>query len=214
MTELINAKLDHLDSFENRLKELSKEMMLPGQDLFPLDVLAVGVINRSLSLLSGFTTLIRDKNYIAAAHLGRPHLDNYLRFYASWLVNEPHDFAMKVMSGVRIDKLKDKTGKYLRDRYLVELASKEHPWMLNVYKETSGFIHLSKTHVFTSTVLKNKEERTVEFRISKEDKYVTEESKLEAAECMIEITNCIVTLVEGWIWTKNNPDRLEEQKKQ
>lgn len=210
MKQKINLKLDHLDSFEQNFKDLSKQMMEPGQDLFPLDMLSVGVINRSLSLLTGFTTLIRNNNYIAAAHLARPHLDNFLRFYASWLVNDPHDFAMKVMKGIRIDKLKDRNGKHLRDSHLVAMASKEYPWMQKVYKETSGFIHLSKKHVFTSTVLKNKEERTVEFRIGKEDKYVPDESKLEAVECMIEITNCIIKLLEGWIWTKRNPDNLEE----
>jgi len=214
MLQLINSKLDHIDSLENNFKELSKQMMSPGQDLFPLDMLAVGVINRSLSLLTGFTTLIRKNNYIAAAHLARPHLDNYLRFSAAWLVTEPHDFAMKVMRGIRIDKLKDRTGKNLRDNYLVEIASKDYPWMLNVYKETSGFIHLSKKHIFTSTAIKDKNERTVEFRVGKEDKYVTDDSKLEAAECMIEITNCIITLLEGWIWTKNNPSKLEDLKKQ
>ena len=187
--------------------------MEPGQDLFPLDMLAVGVINRSLSLLTGFATLIRNDNYIAAVHLARPHLDNFLRFYASWLVDKPHDFAMNVMKGHQIDKLKDRNGKHLRDSYLVEVASKEYPWIYNVYKETSGFVHFSKKHVFTSTVLKNKEERTVEFRIGKEDKYVPEESKLEAIECMIEITNCIIKLLEGWIWTKRNPDMLDELKR-
>jgi hypothetical protein len=214
MTQLIQTKLDHLDSFENVFKDLSKQMMLPGQDLFPLDMLAVGVINRSLSLIAGFTTLIRHGNYIASAHLTRPHLDNYLRFHAAWLVSDPHDFAIKVMGGTRIDKLKDRTGKNLRDSYLVEVASVDYPWIENVYKETSGFIHLSKKHVFTSTTIKDKEERTVEFCVSKEDKYVPDESRLEAAECMIEITNCIIILLEGWIWTKSNPDKLEALKNQ
>src|SRR5690349_15408738 len=122
MKQLIDKRLEQIDSFENNFKELTKQMISPGQDLFPLDMLAVGVINRSLSLLTGFTTLVRSNNYIAAAHLARPHLDNYLRFYAAWLVSEPHEFAMEVMRGKRIDKLKDRTGKHLRDAYLVEVA--------------------------------------------------------------------------------------------
>jgi hypothetical protein len=213
MTNHIILRLDHLVSSEDAFKALSQQMMEPGEDLFPLDMLAVGVINRSLSLLTGFATLIRDDNYIAAAHLTRPHLDNFLRFYAAWLVDKPHDFAMNVMKGCRIDKLKDRNGKLLRDSHLIEVASKEFPWMQNVYRETSGFIHLSKKHIFTSTSIKDKEKQTVEFRISKEDKYVPNESKLEAIECMIEITNCIIKLIEGWIWTKRNPDELEELKR-
>lgn len=214
MTNTIISRLEQIDNFEQTFKELSKQMMAPGQDLFPLDMLAIGVINRSLSLLSGFTTLIRSKNYIAASHLVRPHLDNFLRFHAAWLVNEPHEFAMQVMKGTRIDQLKDRKGKKMRDSYLVEIASIQYPWIQNVYKETSGFIHLSKKHVFTSTILKDKEERTVEFRVSKEDKYVPDEAKLEAAECVIEITNCIILLIEGWIWSKSNPEKLEALKEQ
>ena len=214
MTKQINLRLDHLESSEETFKNLSTQMMEPGKDLFPLDMLEVGVINRSLSLLTGFATLIRTDNYIAAAHLARPHLDNFLRFYASWLVDNPHDFAMDIFRGIRIDKMKDRDGNLLRDSYLVEVASKEYPWMQNVYKEASGFIHLSRKHVFTSTSIKDKEESTVEFRIGKQDKYVPEESKIEAVECMIEITKCIIKLLEGWIWTKRNPDMLEELKKQ
>ena len=54
-------------------------------------------------------------------------------------------------------------------------------------------MYLSKKHVFTSTSIKDKEERTVEFRISKGDKYVPDESRLEAVDCMIEITKCILS---------------------
>lgn len=212
MNDQIKLRLEQLENFEETFKDLSKQMMEPGQDLFPIDMLAIGVINRSLSLLTGFITLILDNNYIAAVHLTRPHLDNFLRFYASWLVDNPHDFALNVMKGVQIDKLKDRKGKLLRDRHLVETASNEFPWMQNVYKESSGFIHLSKKHVFTSTSIKDGEQLTVEFRISKEDKYVPDISKLEACECMIEITNCIIKLLEGWIWTKRNPNKLGELK--
>ena len=214
MTNTIISRLEQIDNFEQTFKELSKQMMAPGQDLFPLDMLAIGVINRSLSLLSGFTTLIRSKNYIAASHLVRPHLDNFLRFHAAWLVNEPHEFAMQVMKGTRIHQLKDRKGKKMLDSYLVEIASIQYPWIQNVYKETSGFIHLSKKHVFTSTILKDKEERPVDFRISKEVKYVPDEAKLETAECVIEITNCIILLIEGWIWSKSNPEKLEALKEQ
>ena len=210
MTDEIKLRLEKINSFEKVFKELSEQMMSPPQPLFPLDMLAIGVINRSLSLLSGFVTLVEKKNFIGAAHLARPHLDNYLRFSAAWLVENPHEFAMKVMQGERVDQLIDRNGNKLRDSYLVEVANNRYPWMPKVYKETSGFVHLSKKHVFTSTILKDKNSGVVEFRIGTEDRYVPDESRLEAAECMIEITNCVIYLLEGWIWTKNNPDELNK----
>src|ERR1700730_8800825 len=101
--------------------------------IYPLDFLAFAVLNRSVCLASGFVTLIRANNLIAAAPLVRLQLDNNLRFFASSLVDQPHDFAMKVLGGTRIDKMKDRSGKRLRDSYLVELLSSHHPWITLVY---------------------------------------------------------------------------------
>jgi hypothetical protein len=45
MIEPINSKLEQLNLFENDLIDLSKQMMESGQDMFALNMLAVGVIN-------------------------------------------------------------------------------------------------------------------------------------------------------------------------
>jgi hypothetical protein len=212
MTPEIDRKLLELEEFEKILFQLSKEMMTTGRGIFPFDHLAIGVINRSLSLISGFILLIKNSNYIGAAHLARPHLDNYLRLYAAWQVDNPHDFATQTMKGVRIEKMKDRNGIPLRDSHLIKMASKDYPWMQNVYDETSGFIHLSSKHILTSAKITSKEERTIEFAVSKLDKYVHDQSRSEAIECMIEITRCIIKLLEGWIWTKNNEDKIQEMR--
>lgn len=203
--------LTQLDAYENVFIDLSKQLITADNGhMFPLDCLTVAVINRSLSLLAGFSTLLKNENYIAAVHLVRPHLDNYLRFSAAWLVSEPHEFAMSVMKGERIDKIKDRDGKFLRDSYLVEMASKDYPWIQNVYKETSGFIHLSSKHVFTSSTIKDAEKGIIEFKISKDDKYVHDNFRIEAIEGMFEITDCLIHLIESWIWTKNNPNGYQK----
>src|SRR5690606_25835105 len=104
----------------------------------------------SLKLIFGFTTLIKDDNFIAASHLVRCHLDNIIRFSATWLVNDPHDFAVKVIDGVEINTLKDKNGALMKDWYLRNLLNEEYPWITNVYKQSSGYIHLSSKHVFST----------------------------------------------------------------
>lgn len=201
----INSLLENLANSEEKIKELAKLMITEHSSIFPVDYLAIAVMNRSLSLISGFITLIKTDNFIGAAHLVRPHLDNFLRFYSVWQVKEPHEFAMKILNGERIDKLKDQKGKYMKDFYLVELASNEFSWIEKVYKETSGFIHLSNKHFFTSSRLKDKENGILEFKVSKFDKYVNDNHRVEGILGMIEITNCICELIYGWIYTKNNP---------
>lgn len=117
------------------------------------------------------------------------------------------------MNGERIDKLKDTKGNFLRDSYLVSVATQEYAWVDKVYKETSGFIHLSEKHMLTSGRVKNANERTVEFQISKEDKYVPDIAKIDAINCMIAITDCIINLLVGWTETRKlTPPQLQSLK--
>lgn len=191
---------EEYDSLEIKFMELSKRML--SMDQYPVDYYIIGVINRSLSLLYGFKTLLMSENFIAGAHLVRPHLDNFVRLYAVWLVDNPHDFCMKILSGERIDKIKDAKSNLMRDSYLIKKANESYPWMLDVYQTTSGFIHFSGKHVFTSGRVTDAFEGIIEHKISKYDKYVQEASRIEGITCMIEITKAIFELIEGWIHTK------------
>lgn len=192
-----------LDSQDQKFKDLAFRMMNTGNGIYPVDLLAVGVINRSMSLIFGFTTLIKSNNFIAATHLVRPYLDTYLRFYAVWLVENPHDFAKEVLSGKQVDKLKDRNNVLLKDSHIVEMATKNYSWVKKVYKTSSGFIHLSHKHVFTSTTIAGENSQMAEFKFSRNDKYVPDEAIIEALECMLEITNCIFELLSGWSETKD-----------
>ncbi|WP_040254381.1 hypothetical protein [Psychroserpens mesophilus] len=202
MTSKVELELEKLENFERVIIDLGKKMH-PG-NTFPLDILANAVMDRSLHLIFGFTSLLRNENYIGACHLVRCHLDNILRFSGAWLVENPHKFATDIMNGIQIDKIIDRDGENLKDWYLRNKLNLEFPWVTNVYKETSGFIHLSKKHIFTSSKIKDVENRTLELRISKSDNYVTDESRIEAILGMVEITKVLCHFVEGWIWTKNN----------
>ncbi len=202
----IEEELKKLEAFDKIFIEAFKQLFTPNEEFFSLDILVVGVINRSLSLCSGFCLLVKEKNFIAASHLVRPYLDNYLRFHAVWLVSDPHDFAHRIIKGERIDRIRDRKNNLLRDSYLAQEAAKNHPWMLNVYNETSGFIHLSKKHLSVSMILKDKQARLGEFGVSKNDLYIPDELRLEAIACMIDISECILTLINGWISTKSHRD--------
>ncbi|GAA4299376.1 hypothetical protein [Aestuariibaculum suncheonense] len=206
MTESVESKLKELEEFEDKIYDLGKRMH-PGYT-YSLDVLANAVMDRSLHLIFAFTNLIRNENYIAACHLVRCHLDNVLRISGAWLVNDPHQFASDIMNGKKVDEIKDRNGNNLKDWYLRNKLSEEFPWVQSVYKETSGFIHLSKKHIFTSSKIKDNEKNTIEFRISRKDNYVTDESRINATNGMIEITKVLIHFIEGWIWTKNNTDPL------
>jgi hypothetical protein len=197
-----NHYLTMLSVFERKFLFIIKAMMESGNGFYHLDLYINGIASRSLSLIYGFETLIRSNNYMSAAHLARPHLDNYLRLFAAWQVNAPHDFASKVMNGEMVRNLYDKNEKKMTDSYLSSLASKQFPWIQEVYNETSGFIHFSHKHIFTALKKSTKSSNSLVSVVSKYDNSVSNYSKIEACNCMIEISNCIIQLIFGYVITK------------
>lgn len=189
MTKEVELELKNLENQESRILNLAKEMHQ--EKTFPLDLLANTVMDRSLQLIFGFTSLIRNENYISACHLVRCHLDNVLRFSGAWLVDNPHQFATDIIDGKQVDKIKDRDGNYLKDWYLRNKLNEEYPWIKSVYTETSGFIHLSNKHFFSSTKVVDKSERIVEFKISKKDYYINDELRIETIIGMNKITNIL-----------------------
>lgn len=176
--------------------------------IYPLDIFTLATINRSLNLLVPFCDLIKEKNIIAAAPLIRLQLDNVLRFYAAFIVDDPHDFAMKVINGKQVKHLKDKSGKKMSDCYLYEQLSKveKKEWIRNVYKTTSGFIHLSERHIFTSFSAKDEEAGVITAKIALGEHDIDDKRFIEAIEAFTHITELLIKYIYGWIYTKDNPE--------
>jgi len=203
---LIKKALDKLDSSRKIHLEIANEMLKADQgNIFPLDLFLLGVIKRSLLMVKGFCDLVRLNNFTCAAPLVRLHLDNLLQVYAASIVENPHDFAMKKITGIQTNDLKDKNGNKMKDSYLAEQLSKEKKtfWVKKVYKETSKFIHFSNKHIF-SIVHKIGENRTVEFLIPSDTEIIPEQAQLEAINAMNAITENLFAYLYGWIMTKNN----------
>jgi len=178
-----------------------------GGKFYPVDLLAQAVLNRSLNLVEGFVILAQQRNMICCGALLRLQLDNCLRFYAVYLVKDPHDFAMQVFGGKPIKKMKDKSGKPMTDAYLAEKLNEKFPWVLNVYKRTSGYIHLSETHIFNSFVEPATEGGTQRMGIGIGSNYEGDEFIEEAALAFIEATKVMFEYLIGWQRTKANPPK-------
>ena len=122
MHEKVETALNELRAYRAKHFELGRYVYESGS-MYPLDLLATAALNRSLNLMNGFCDLIEARNFLAAAPLIRLQLDSCLRFSAAWLVDDPHNFADKVLHDKRVDRLRDRDGNELRDRYLVAAAS-------------------------------------------------------------------------------------------
>lgn len=192
------------------LRELEKEHTAMGMEImkaaegaiYPLDLLAISVLNRSVCLLVGFCDLMEKENFVAATPLLRLQLDNLLRFHAAWLVKDPHDFSTDILKGFQINKMKDREGNIMSDRYLVDKISGEYPIMKDIYKHTSGYIHLSDKHMFNSFGSKKDETGRFNTKVGSKDSFVPESSYIEMLRAFFDVTGVLFRYLKGWAVTK------------
>lgn len=207
--EIIHKKILALKESKVFLDEMA-ERMLKADDkkMFWVDLLCIWIISRTHLLIAWFCDLIKNKNFLSASSLIRLHLDSLLQLYWVWLVDKPHDFANHKMNWNKTDKYSDKEWKimkdwYLREKFFNDENNKDFYRLIDVYSETSWFIHFSDKHIFSSITSMKKWK--FEMVLSDKMEYIPLEKEYEAIECMILITWWIVKYIHSWIITKENP---------
>ncbi len=192
---------------------LGMEMMkAAGGAGYLLDLLAVAALNRSANLHAGFTKLIESKNFLSAAVLLRAQLDNCLRFYAVFLVPNPHDFALAIFGGTPVRKLKSWDGKCMTDAYLVSELSKHHSWISHVYKHASGYVHLSEKHFHDAIKKKDGVENVLSLKIGPGSEEIPDATYAEVINTFSEATKIFLSLIHRWTEMKNSPKARPEEK--
>ncbi|HXU35190.1 MAG TPA: hypothetical protein VN937_02420 [Blastocatellia bacterium] len=205
MENEIESRLHFLEESRNSHYRIV-EVMHVSEGFSLLDMFAWMVLKRSISLVYGFVALIRAKNLISAAPLVRLQIDNLLRFRAAFLVADSDEFIHSILSGTPIRRLKDIDEKPMTDAYLQQKFLPEYPWIQEMYKKTSGYIHLSEEHFFNTVRASGKGEGAIEAYIGPDDRMVSSEIYSEAVETMILITNSLLTYMAEWVQqVRSNP---------
>lgn len=206
--------LERLEKRKNTLLELGKKMLSAyGGNLYPVDLLAIGAIKRIVSMSGGIILLVNAFNMICARSLLRLQIDTAIRFFAVFLVEKPHEFAMKILGGEQINHMKDSSGKRMTDAYLVSKLAPEHPWLPDVYKNLSGYVHFSDKHLWTTVQNVDDNTHSVQYVIHEKDTKYPAFSWVEVVDCFNECTDIFIKYLEGWIFTKANPKVVAEMKK-
>lgn len=119
-------------------------------NVYLTDLLIVSIMQRSYGLVEAVIDCVDSYNLAAAAPLLRMQLDSLTR--VCYVANAPlaDDLVRALLDGVEFQKMKDADGQRLTDGRLVKLATPSHPWLPAVYKETSGWVHLSINHLRTA----------------------------------------------------------------
>jgi hypothetical protein len=195
----VKAELKILTNNRNLLLSLGHEVMTSANGtLYPLDFVVIGIVKRSVSIASAFKTLITDWNMVCARAILRMQIDTVIRFSAFWISEDSHKMAMKVMSGIQINRIKDKDGNRMTDAYLVKKLSSKFDWMPQVYKYTSGYIHFSERHLFDPIANLDEANHIISFIINEEDQKFPESSWHEIISCFNQCTEIIMSYLKQY----------------
>lgn len=208
MDERLEKWLKELQGMANEhLHVMQLCITADNSNMFTTDLLAGAAINRSLSNIQGFIAMMRNNNYLLAGSIVRLQLDTLLRFFALHLVEKPASLADEILSGKKLSKMRCKEGHHLTDAYLCKKFTETEnlPWVMTVYERTSGLIHLSRGHIaITMHSEKNDPERMLRLTIGEKANIVSYEDQEELTQCIIHITELIITYIYGWVKTKES----------
>ncbi|EJC7018487.1 hypothetical protein BBM20_04480 [Vibrio parahaemolyticus] len=196
----IDTELDKLKGWIEHLPRIGMQAIGgDGQPMYVLDLIMIGAIKRSLSLASGLQALVASRNMTCSRAIVRMELDTISRLLAYTYVKEPSDMATKVIGGKALNSFKCRDGKQLRDGYLIDRMTQDYPWVKNVYKYTSGYVHFSERQVFDSiSSLGENGLRSVKFHIGSEDNNFPDESWIEILQCFNEMLSILGKLLVAY----------------
>ncbi len=196
------------------LEELSKKHDEIGNSLynacnaslFPADILAFSVLERSLQLLKGFCILMRNGGYVCAVPLLRMQLDSGLRFSGVMTMDDPHGTAQLVMDGKALKDIKGMDGKEMTDARLVKRLSDKNPQIQAVYHAACSYVHFSREHfaLFLARCKKISKDGNREICIGDDDAHIPMENKLGLINDFKVITKAVLNLVEHWCSCRHN----------
>jgi hypothetical protein len=137
-------RIAHLDVAYRTLQVAGGQMFMP-------DLVVTAMIQRSYGVADALIDAVDTYNMHAAAPLLRLELDTLFRAHYLASCGDLDDLTMRLLRGEEFRKIKDSEGKRLTDARLQELAADEHAWAMPVYRQTSGWVHFSVSHMAATT---------------------------------------------------------------
>lgn len=203
-------------SLENKLKEvelLEKELMQRGAALMKsgtsvsiLHLYVLGATNRTLSQSKGFRTLISGHNFSCATILLRTQIDTAMRINGIRLLPDAEEAIGRVFrDDVIFRQLKAHAGELMTDTFLRNKLSEDYPWVADVYRETSDFVHLSFRHLWPAVHSTDEESRVVTFQISGEDNIRSESDYNEVCDVFFKVSRITSVLIIGLLMALERP---------
>lgn len=180
-----------------------------GGAIYPLDMVATAVLQRSMDLTRGFILLVRADEHACAVPLLRLQLDNILRLFAASLFPGGGEVLTAILEGSGLNKLRGpskngRPGRALTDTYLCELAAASFAWLPELYSVTARTIHLSSPALFSTITKVDPATRSYEFALHESGgRSWSESEKATTVEWFVKATEGVCATVEAWIVRKS-----------
>jgi len=145
----VEPLIEKLNILNNQAIKLARGII--SETLLDVDLYACSVLDKSIHLTDGFVEMIKSRNLSCAGILLRVQMDNCLRSYALIIAADRGEVVNKLISGEKLDTLKDKNGKKMKDFYLKNQLANIDERFETVYGNACGYIHFSDKAFFQST---------------------------------------------------------------
>lgn len=197
-TELDNLRIEHVQIVGDFLKV--------HENFYTLDTFFIGLAQRSYELINGFISMLDEANFSVMAPILRMQIDNLMRASYVSRSSNPDQIASEFLNGVEFRKMKDGKGQTLMDHILKDEALQFHPWIGDVYSKTSGWIHFSPAHVYTSLKTERTSDGTlvkVHFPRSADD--LSEEALEDISFALVKVSQELIPYFNSWYEVKGLP---------
>ena len=112
------------------------------------DALVEAATDCVTGLCEDYRTAVRDQRYFNSRRFSRIASDPCMRLNAVLHVADREEFARRVEKGDRqVNQMQDAKGNLLQDAYLMDLLEEWESKLRVLYRDASGFVHLSPSHM-------------------------------------------------------------------
>ena len=95
------------NSYNTHLDVVRQMIEADNRNIFGVDLVVIGVMHRSISLIDGFTSMVEKRNVLCAGALLRLQVDSVMRLYACWLVDDPHSLIQPLLEGKPLNEARN-----------------------------------------------------------------------------------------------------------
>lgn len=189
-----------LYSEHDRVLELVLAINSPSPQI-PIETVMAVALQRSRHLIEAYVPLLQSKNLTAASALIRMQLDSAMRVNACFLVANPLVIWDALKADTSWRHIASADGSKLTDAYLHKQLSEKFSWATALYKQMSGYIHLSRPHL--ESAVEGEEFLGMVIYQGPAGVGLTEEELAKNAEQFIRVTEALLSLCEGYARTRN-----------